>query len=97
MIYKTELDAWIEDENKWLRRAALTVYGRLPIKHLRLLDVSLISAEKLLYDKKDEVRKATSFAIRICAKADSKVVCDFLSTNNPPRYSSATSVLCDVT
>jgi hypothetical protein len=42
------------------------------------------------------VRKATSFAIRIGAKTDSKVVCDFLRKNIPPKNSNATWVLCDV-
>jgi hypothetical protein len=32
-----ELDEWLQDESKWVRRTAITVYGRLPMRHPHLL------------------------------------------------------------
>jgi hypothetical protein len=91
-----ELDDWLRDENKWLRRVAVTIYGRLPMKHQRLLGNALQAASEVLYDEVDEVRKATSFAIRLCAKIDAKEVCSYLREHIPPKDTRATWVLCDV-
>ncbi len=91
-----EMAAWMEDENKWVRRAAVTVIARLPMKHPTLTGQCLQLAGRLLCDPDLDVRRAVSFAIRISAKTNPGLVISYMETQlfNPPVE--ATWVLCDV-
>jgi 3-methyladenine DNA glycosylase AlkD len=91
-----EMGAWLEDENKWVRRAGITVIARLPMKHpdytARCLDYTV----RLLFDPELDVKRAVSFAIRICAKVDPTMTLDFLQKQVPAASFAAVWVLCDV-
>lgn len=76
--YLARLAAWIADENKWVRRAAVTVAGRLPMKRPEYTAQCLALAEPLLTDPDLDVRRAVSFAIRLCARGDPALVREFL-------------------
>jgi len=89
------MQRWLVDEDRWRRRVAVTVVGRLPMKHPALTARCLPMIEGLLPDTRDEVRKATSFAIRLAAKGDAAEVVGFLDRHVPPEEAAATWVLCD--
>lgn len=87
---------WLEDENKWLRRAGVTVVGRLAMKHPAYTARCLKLTERLLWDEDMDVKRAVSFAIRISVRGDVEPVYEFMKRHIPPENTSATWVLCDV-
>jgi 3-methyladenine DNA glycosylase AlkD len=89
------LAPWLEDENKWPRRAAVTVAGRLPMKQPAYTAQCLALAERLLLDAEPDVKKAVSFAIRLSARGQIGPVREFLARQVPPADPAATWVLCD--
>lgn len=91
-----KVEPWLVDENKWVRRAGVTVVGRLSMKHSQYTSQCLELIERLLLDEEQDVRRAVSFAIRLCARGQATPVRDFLSRHVPPENSAATWVLCDV-
>jgi 3-methyladenine DNA glycosylase AlkD len=91
----SSMDAWLADGNKWVRRAGVTVVARLPMKHPEYTERCLEMAARLLYDGDTDVKKATSFAIRISARGDVDQVVAFLARHVPPEDPAATWVLCD--
>jgi 3-methyladenine DNA glycosylase AlkD len=91
-----EVETWLTDSNKWVRRAGITVAARLPMKHPAYTARCLELAETLLLDEEIEVKKAVSFAIRLGARGEISAVVDFLRRNVPPQNPIATWVLCDV-
>ena len=90
------IDSWLADENKWVRRAGVTVVARLPMKHPAYTARCLELAGRLLLDTEVDVKKATSFAIRLAARGECAPVLDFLAHHVPPEDPAATWVLCDV-
>jgi len=88
--------SWLEDENRWVRRAAVIVLGRLPLKHPDYARECLSLIERLLYDEDEQVKKAVSFAIRLVERADIAPVHELLSQHVPPENPAAAWVLCDV-
>ncbi len=90
------MEPWLADENKWVRRAGVTVAGRLPMKHSEYTQQCLEMAERLLFDTEVDVKKAVSFAIRLCCRGAIDPVREFLERHVPPRDSTAAWVLCDV-
>lgn len=90
------IEPWLDDENKWVRRAGVTVAGRLPMKRPDYTVRSLELSERLLYDQEEVVKKAVSFAIRIASRGEVEPVRDFLARHVPPEDPAATWVLCDV-
>lgn len=95
-VWLGEIEAWLTDENKWNRRAAITVIGRLPMKAPAYASRCIASCEKLLNDDELDVKRAVSFSLRICAKTAPEQVCNFLQQHIPPADPAATWVLCDV-
>ncbi len=89
------IEPWLEDESKWVRRAAVTVIGRLPMKCPAYTSRCLALIERLLLDPESEVKKAVSFAIRLSARGETAPVRAFLARHVPPQDSAATWVLCD--
>jgi 3-methyladenine DNA glycosylase AlkD len=89
------IEAWLGDENKWVRRAGVTVVGRLPMKHPAYTVHCLELAGRLLFDEEVDVKKAVSFAIRLSVRGEIGPVRDFLGRHVPPENSAATWVLCD--
>jgi 3-methyladenine DNA glycosylase AlkD len=90
------MEPWLADENKWVRRAGVTVAGRLPMKHAEYTQQCLDMAERLLFDTEVDVKKAVSFAIRLCCRGAIDPVRAFLERHVPPQNANATWVLCDV-
>jgi len=89
------MEPWLADENKWVRRAGITVVARLPMKHPAYTTRCLELAERLLLDGDVDVKKAVSFAVRLAARGEVEPVRDFLARHVPPKDPMATWVLCD--
>jgi 3-methyladenine DNA glycosylase AlkD len=89
------MESWLADENKWVRRAGVTVVGRLPMKHPAYTIHCLELAGRLLPDEQADVKKAVSFAIRLSARGEIGPVRDFLRRHVPPDNPAATWVLSD--
>jgi len=87
---------WLEDENKWLRRASVTVIGRLAMKHPAYTTRCLRLTEQLLWDEDMDVKRSVSFAIRLSVRGEVKPVYEFMKRHVPPENPAATWVLCDV-
>lgn len=68
------MQPWLDDEDTWRRRVAVTVVGRLPMKHPGQTARYLPMLEGLLGDTREEVAKATSFALRLAARGDAAQV-----------------------
>lgn len=92
----SEIQDWMDDSSFWVRRAAFTVIGRLPMKHPGLASQCLMMLEPRLGEREEEAYKALSFAIRVIARSDPDLVVEFLRRNVPPDNPAATWVLCDV-
>jgi 3-methyladenine DNA glycosylase AlkD len=90
-----EMEAWLKDENKWIRRASITIIGRLPMKHPAYVGRCLTLTERLLSDSDVHVRRAVSFAIRTCARTDPHLVRTFLEKQVSEANAAAVWVLCD--
>ncbi|MBI9043823.1 MAG: DNA alkylation repair protein [Anaerolineaceae bacterium] len=90
------LQPWAEDENRWLRRIAITVTGRLAMKQEKIVPVCLQMAEQMLSDEEEVVRKAVSFGVRLAARGDTAEVRDFLAKHIPPEDRRSAWVLCDI-
>ncbi len=89
------VEPWLEDENKWVRRAGVIVIGRLPLKQPEYAERCLVLIEPLIRDDEVDVKKAVSFAIRLIARGEIQPVRDFLARNVPAKEPAATWVLCD--
>jgi 3-methyladenine DNA glycosylase AlkD len=89
------MEAWLDDENKWVQRTGVTVVGRLPMKHAAYTERCLALTERLLHAEERDVRKAVSFAIRLAARGQVVPVRGFLTRHVPPQDPAATWVLCD--
>ena len=91
-----ELENWVKDENKWVRRAGITVAGRLAMKKAAFVPRVLNLAEELLPDGEQDVKRAVSFAVRLSARGQVQPVVDFLKAHIPPLNPAAVWVLCDI-
>jgi hypothetical protein len=89
------VEPWLADESKWVRRAAVTIVGRLAMKHPAYTTHCLQLTGRLLLDEESDVKKAVSFSIRIAARGEIAPVRDFLARHVPPQNPAATWVLCD--
>jgi 3-methyladenine DNA glycosylase AlkD len=89
------IEPWLADENKWVRRTGVIVVGRLAMKYPVYTTRCLELTERLLLDEEVDVKKATSFAIRLAARGEMGPVRDFLARHVPPQDPAATWVLCD--
>jgi 3-methyladenine DNA glycosylase AlkD len=95
--YLERLGGWVSDENKWVRRVAITVIGRLPMKRADYTRTCLEMVEPAFGDEDLDVRRALSFAIRMGARGDPRLVRDFLAAQLEQRSDPASIwVLCDV-
>lgn len=90
------IESWLSDDNKWVRRAGITVIGRLAMKHSSYTKQCLELSEQLLFDDDQDVKRAVSFAIRLCARGDITLTREFLAQHVPPENNAATWVLCDI-
>jgi 3-methyladenine DNA glycosylase AlkD len=95
-LWLSAMEDWLEDENKWVRRAGITVVGRLAMKSPEYTTRCLELAERLLFDDELDVKRAVSFAIRLSARGDLAEAVAFMGKQVPPNNPAATWVLCDV-
>jgi 3-methyladenine DNA glycosylase AlkD len=86
----------VQDENKWVRRAALTAIGRLPMKHPRLTARCVDLVAPALGDSDQDVKRALSFALRLCARGDVAPVKQFIRERRHVSDSNSLWVLCDL-
>jgi 3-methyladenine DNA glycosylase AlkD len=94
--YLDRVAAWVTDENKWVRRAAITVIGRLPMKRADRTARCLELVEPALGDSDLDVKRALSFAIRASARGQIVPVRDFVLTHRDAADPDSIWVLCDV-
>jgi 3-methyladenine DNA glycosylase AlkD len=50
-------ESWLEDENKWVRRASVIVIGRLPLKRPDYARQCLKLNKQLLCEEDEDVKK----------------------------------------
>jgi 3-methyladenine DNA glycosylase AlkD len=94
--YLDRLAPWVADENKWVRRAAITAIGRLPMKRADCTARCLELVEPALGDSDLDVKRALSFAIRVSARGQVAPVHDFILTHRDAADADSIWVLCDV-
>lgn len=94
--YLIVLDPWVKDPNKWVRRAALTVIGRLPMKQPSYAQRCLQMVEPALGDDDLDVKRTVSFAIRMSARGDLEAVIAFVEAQAHRTDTHSIWVLCDV-
>ncbi|MFQ6016278.1 MAG: DNA alkylation repair protein [Anaerolineae bacterium] len=94
--YLDRLAPWVRDENKWVRRAAVTVIGRLPMKRADYTARCLELVEPALGDDDLDVKRALSFAIRMGARGEAGPVRDFILAHRDVADPDSIWVLCDV-
>ncbi|HNS51466.1 MAG TPA: DNA alkylation repair protein [Anaerolineae bacterium] len=75
------LGAWVLDENKWVKRAGLTAIGRLPMKVAAYTERCVALVAPALGDADMDVKRALSFALRVCARGDPEPVRRFVLSN----------------
>ena len=93
--YLDLLEGWVADSNKWVRRAGITVVARLPMKHSEYTETCLRMVEPALGDEDLDVRRAVSFAVRLGARGDPKVVAAFIKSQAHRTDAASVWVLCD--
>jgi 3-methyladenine DNA glycosylase AlkD len=94
--YLDRLAPWVSDENKWVRRAAITAIGRLPMKRADYTARCLELVEPALGDPDLDVKRALSFAIRASARGRAAPVRDFVLAHRDATDPNSIWVLCDV-
>ncbi|MGA9347677.1 MAG: DNA alkylation repair protein [Anaerolineae bacterium] len=94
--YLDRLAPWVTDENKWIRRAAITAIGRLPMKRADYTARCLELVEPALGDSDLDVKRALSFAIRVGARGQVVPVRDFVLAHRDVADPDSIWVLCDV-
>jgi 3-methyladenine DNA glycosylase AlkD len=80
-IYLDVLNVWSRDENKWIRRSAITLAGRIPMKKPDNTIDSLKIIRNCLCDKDMDVLKSVSLALRLSTRGNIKIVEDFIKSN----------------
>jgi 3-methyladenine DNA glycosylase AlkD len=94
--YLAMLEPWVRGANKWVRRAGITVIGRLPMKRPEYTQRCLGMVEPALGDNDSDVRKALSFSIRAGARGDPRAVSAFIKRQAHRTDPASIWVLCDV-
>ncbi len=94
--YLDRVAAWVTDENKWVRRAAIIAIGRLPMKRADYTARCLELVEPALGDPDIDVKRGLSFAIRISARGQIEPVHDFILSHRDAADPASLWVLCDV-
>jgi len=93
--YLSGLEGWVRHANKWVRRAGITVIARLPMKRPEYTATCLEMVEPALGDDDQDVRRAVSFAVRMGARGDPKVVSSFIEMQAHRTDTESIWVLCD--
>jgi HEAT repeat protein len=95
-VWLDRFGAWVADENKWVRRAALTAIGRLTMKRPAYASRCVELMAPALGDPDVDVKRALSFGLRVCARADVLPVKQFIASRGTVTGVHSLWVLCDV-
>jgi 3-methyladenine DNA glycosylase AlkD len=90
------LGAWVEDENKWVRRAALTAIGRLPMEAPEYTARCVELLAPALGDPDRDVKRALSFALRVTARGRIEPLKQFIRDHHGVTDADSLWVLSDV-
>lgn len=90
------LGDWVRDENKWVRRAALTAIGRLPMEAPEHTARCVELLEPALGDPDRDVKRALSFALRVSARGQVEPLKQFLRDHREVTDADSLWVLSDV-
>jgi 3-methyladenine DNA glycosylase AlkD len=90
------LGAWVEDDNKWVRRAALTVIGRLPMEAADSTARCVELLAPALGDPDRDVKRALSFALRVSARGGVEPLKQFIRDHQQVIDADSLWVLSDV-
>jgi 3-methyladenine DNA glycosylase AlkD len=87
---------WVQDDNKWVRRAAITAIGRLPMQQPSYTARCVDLVSHALGDPDTDVKRALSFAVRVCARGEVEPVKQFILDHRNVTDADSLWVLCDV-
>jgi len=87
---------WVSDENKWVIRAGLTAIGRLPMKEAAYAPRCVELVAPVLGHPDTDVKRALSFALRLCARGQVEPVKAFILAQSGVTDANSLWVLCDV-
>jgi 3-methyladenine DNA glycosylase AlkD len=93
--YLAAMSRWVGDDNKWVRRAGITVIARVPMKHAEYTERCLQMVEPALGDDDLDVRRAVSFAIRMGARGEPEAVVSFVRSQAHRTDPASVWVICD--
>ncbi|HUW97084.1 MAG TPA: DNA alkylation repair protein [Anaerolineae bacterium] len=93
--YLAAMETWVDDRNKWVRRAGITVVARLPMKRPEYTETCLRMVEPALGDEDQDVRRAVSFATRMGARGEPGAVVAFIRDQAHRTDAASIWVLCD--
>lgn len=86
---------WLTDENKWIKRAALNVLARLPMKQPSFTRQALDMIIPCLDYEDNDVRRTCSFAIRMSARGNIKSTYKFIEENVGGENANKIWIFCD--
>jgi len=95
-VWLDRLSAWVLDENKWVRRAGLTAIGRLPMRRAAYTERCVALVAPALGDPDMDVKRALSFALRVCARGATGPVRRFIILHQDACDVHSLWVLCDL-
>lgn len=87
---------WVVDDNKWVSRAGLTAVGRLPMQEASYTARCVDLVAPALGSRDTDVKRALSFALRVCARGDVKPVKAFIAAQHGVTDADSLWVLCDI-
>lgn len=90
------LGLWVTDENKWVRRAGMTAIGRLPMKRPGYAARCVELVAPALGDPDTDVKRALSFALRLCGRGQVAPVKAFVVAHRDATDVHSLWVLCDL-
>ncbi|HSJ57682.1 MAG TPA: DNA alkylation repair protein [Anaerolineae bacterium] len=90
------IGAWVTNDNKWVRRAALTALGRLPMERPEYTARVVPLLAPALGDPDRDVKRALSFALRVAARGEAEPVKQFIRDRQGVTDADSLWVLSDV-
>jgi 3-methyladenine DNA glycosylase AlkD len=90
------IGTWVLNENKWVRRAGITAIGRLPMKHAGYTARCVALVGPALGDPDRDVKRALSFALRLCARGEVEPVKAFILAHRDITDADSLWVMCDL-
>lgn len=90
------LGSWVTDDNKWVRRVALTAIGRLPMKRAAYAARCVELLAPALGDPDLDVKRALSFGLRLTARGQVTPLKAFIKAQQHVFDVDSLWVLCDV-